>query len=68
MPNVIIQLLGAVSAICGLVVLNFLILMYVGVKRLGGNLERRHVYVISAVALMFFLVSTILSFLGNITA
>ena len=68
MPNLIIQLLSAVSAICGLVVINFLLMMYVSIKRFGGSLERRHIYVISSVALLFFLTSIVLSIIGNITA
>jgi hypothetical protein len=68
MPNLIIQLVSAVSAICGLVVINFLLMIYVSVKRFGGSLERRHIYVISTVALLFFLASIVLSMLGNITA
>ena len=68
MPNIIIQLLSAFSAICGLVVINFLLMIYVSIKRFGGNLERRHIYVITTVALVFFLASIVLSIIGNITA
>jgi len=68
LSNIFLQLAGAISAICGFVVINFLLAVYVSVKRMGGNLEKRHVYVISSVALTFFLVGVLLSYLGGVTA
>jgi len=60
-------LAGAISAICGFIVINFLLAVYVSVKRMGGNLEKRHVYVISSVALLFLFGGAVLSFLGSLT-
>ena len=53
--------------ICGFVVMNFLLALYISVKRLGGNLERRHVYVISTVGLIFFVGGAILAYVGSLT-
>jgi len=68
LSNPILGLISALSAICGLVVINFLFIVFISVKRLGGSLEKRHVIVISSVALLFFLASVILGYLGSITA
>jgi hypothetical protein len=68
MSLVVLQLAGAVSVICGFIVMNFLLALYISVKRLGGNLERRHVYVISTVGLLFFLGGIILAYVGGLTA
>jgi len=66
MANPLVQLLGLVSAICGLVVINFLLIFYVTVKRLGGSLERRHVVVIGTVAALFFAGGALLTYIGSI--
>lgn len=67
LSNIFLQLAGAISAICGFIVINFLLAVYVSVKRMGGNLEKRHVYVISSVALLFLFGGAVLSFLGSLT-
>lgn len=66
MANVLIQLAGFLSAICGLIVINFLLIIYVTVKRLGGSLERRHVIVMSAVAALFFAGGAALTYIGSV--
>jgi len=68
LSNIFLQLAGALSAICGFVVINFLLALYITVKRLGGTIEKRHVYVIGSVSLLFFLTGIILSYVGGITA
>ena len=65
MPNAIIQLVGLVSAFCGLVTLSFLMIIYVTVKRLGGSVERRHLAVIGGVALLFFIGAITLNVIGS---
>jgi hypothetical protein len=35
------------------------------VKKFGGNLEKRHIYVILGLAAIFFIISIILSVLGS---
>jgi len=68
LSNAYLQLAGAIAVICGFVVVNFLIAVYISIKRMGGKLERRHVLVISCVALLFFLGGILLSYIGGITA
>ena len=65
MPYEILQLVGLLSAFCGLITISFLMMIYVSIKRLGGSLERRHVLVISGVAFLFFLGAIILSIVGS---
>jgi hypothetical protein len=65
MPNPIIQLVGLLSAFCGLVTISFLMIVYVSLKRLGGTIERRQVIVISGVSLLFFGGAIILNILGS---
>jgi len=65
LPNLIVELLGVVSAICGYVVLLFLLIIYVSVKRMGGSIERRHVIVIGSVATIFFVGAAILTYIGT---
>jgi hypothetical protein len=60
----IVQLIGAILEICGFVAGYFLLAIYLSVKRLGGNLEKRHIYTIGGVALILFLSGTALFSLG----
>lgn len=60
----ILQLFGAVLGICGLVVVNFLLIVYIILKKLNGHLEKSAIYTISGVALLLFLSSIILFSLG----
>jgi hypothetical protein len=64
MTNLILQLIGLLSAFCGLITISFLLIIYISIKRVGGNLERRHIFVISGVALVFFLGAMALSIIG----
>lgn len=64
MTNPLIQLVGALSAICGLIVVYFVLIVYMSVRKMGGSLERRHVYVLCSVALLFFFGAVILSIVG----
>lgn len=64
MTNLILQLIGLLSAFCGLITISFLMIIYISIKRVGGNLERRHIFVISGVALVFFLGAMALSIIG----
>ena len=65
MPNEILQLVGLLSAFCGLITISFLMLIYVSIRRLGGSLERRHILVIGGVTFLFFLGAIILSIVGS---
>jgi hypothetical protein len=65
MPNPIIQLIGLLSAFCGLVTISFLMIVYITVKRFGGKIEKRHVMVISGVSALFFGGAIILNILGS---
>jgi hypothetical protein len=40
-------------------------IIYLTVRRLGGNIERRHVIVISGVSFLFFLGAIVLNILGS---
>lgn len=64
MANILLQLVGVILEICALMVINFLFAVYITVKRLGGNLEKRHIYTISGSALTLFLSGMILFALG----
>jgi hypothetical protein len=64
MTNLILQLVGLLSAFCGLITISFLMIIYISIKRVGGSLERRHILVISGVALVFFLGAMALSIIG----
>jgi hypothetical protein len=65
MTNPVLQLVGLLSAFLGLITICFLLIIYISVKRLGGNIERRHLLVISGVAFFFFLGALGLSILGE---
>jgi len=68
LANILLQFAGAVSVICGFVVVYFLLVVHISLKRLGGSLEKRHIYTISAVALTFLSLGILLSFLGRVSA
>lgn len=65
LPNTILQLIAMLSAICGWIVINFILIVYISVRRLGCGLEKRYVYVLGSVALLFFLGAVILTILGG---
>jgi hypothetical protein len=65
MSNLILQLAGLLSAMCGMITASFLLIVYVSVKRLGGTMERRHIMVISGVAFIFFSGAIILTAVGQ---
>jgi hypothetical protein len=65
MTIAILELVGLLSAFCGLISLMFLIIIYLTIRRLGGNIERRHAIVISGVSFLFFLGAVILNILGS---
>jgi hypothetical protein len=64
--NLIVELAGALSIVLGLIIINFLLMIYISVKKQGGSLERRHILVISAVAAMFFLVGAVVYGVGGL--
>jgi hypothetical protein len=61
----ILQLLALISVFCGLTVVYFFIAVYISVKKFGGSLEKRHIFVILGLAAIFFIISIILSVLGS---
>jgi hypothetical protein len=61
----ILQLTALILVFCGLIVLYFFIAVYISIKKFGGNLEKRHIYVILGLAAIFFIISIILSVLGS---
>ena len=65
MSNLILQLAGLLSAMCGVITACFLIIVYVSVTRLGGKMERRHIVVISGVAFAFFSGAILLTAIGQ---
>jgi ABC-type Fe3+-siderophore transport system permease subunit len=65
MSNLILQLVSLLSAMCGLITASFLLIVYTSVRRLGGTMERRHLIVISGVALAFFLGAVTLAAVGK---
>jgi hypothetical protein len=65
MSNLILELAGLLSAMCGLITIMFLLAVYISLKRLGDNLERRKILVISTVAFFFILVSIVLTIIGE---
>lgn len=66
MSNPIFQLISILLAVCGWVTVNFLVIIYVSVKRLGGKLEKRHTAVLCSVASIFFLSAIAISVLSSI--
>lgn len=62
----LLQLIALISVFCGLIVVYFLIAVYISLKKFGGSLERRHIYVISGLAVLFFVISIILNFIGSL--
>lgn len=65
MAYVILQLISLLLAFCGLAVVSFVLALYITLKRLGGDLERRHLLVIVGVAFFLFLGAIILSIVGS---
>jgi len=63
MGNAILQLFGMVFAISAFIVVNFLVALYISVKRLGGTIENRDLFLILAVALVLFLLGVGLTLL-----
>jgi hypothetical protein len=61
----ILQLTALILVFCGLTVIYFFIAVYISVKKFGGSLEKRHIYVILGLAAIFFIISIILSILGS---
>jgi hypothetical protein len=58
-------LIGVLSAICGWIVINFILVIYISVKRLGGSLERRHILVMGSAAVLLFLGAIVLTILAE---
>jgi hypothetical protein len=65
MSNLILQLAGLLSAMCGVIAACFLLIVYISVTRLGGKMERRHIIVISGVAFVFFSGAVVLTAIGQ---
>jgi len=63
MGNAILQLFGIVFAISAFIVVNFLVALYISVKRLGGTIENKDLFLILAVALVLFLLGVGLTLL-----
>ena len=63
MGNAILQLFGMVFAISAFIVVNFLVALYISVKRLGGTIENKDLFLILAVALVLFLLGVGLTLL-----
>ncbi|MEM4713765.1 MAG: hypothetical protein QXQ61_04360 [Candidatus Bathyarchaeia archaeon] len=66
MPNSILQFIGILSAVCGWITINFFLIVYISVKRLGGNLEKKDIFVLCGVAALFFIAAALLSILGSV--
>jgi hypothetical protein len=64
LANQILQLAGILLAICGWVAVNFILVVYISVKKLGGSLEKRDIFVLCGIAALLFLGAIILSMLG----
>lgn len=64
MTDLILQTAGLVSLFCGMISGTFATMMYVTIRRLGGNLERRHVVVLASVTLLFFVGAMLFFYLG----
>jgi hypothetical protein len=65
MSNLILELAGLLSAMCGLITIMFLLAVYISLKRLGDHIERRQILVISTVAFFFVLGSIVLTIIGE---
>lgn len=61
----LLQLIALILVFCGLIVVNFFIAVYISIKKFGGSLEKRHIFVILGLAAIFFIISIILSVLGS---
>jgi hypothetical protein len=47
------------------VVIYFFIVVYISIKKFGGSLEKRHIFVILGLAVLFFVMSVILNIVGS---
>jgi hypothetical protein len=64
LANALLQLIGAILGICGLVVVNFILIVYITLKRLNGHLEKNAIFTLSVVALLLFVGGIVLFSLG----
>jgi len=65
MTSLILQVVGLLLLFCGMITISFVSAVYVTIRRLGGNLERRHALVLGSVALSFLLGAVILMILAS---
>jgi hypothetical protein len=65
MTDLILQTAALVSLFCGMISGTFATMVYVTIRRLGGNLERRHVLVLTSVTLLFFAGAVVFFYLGS---
>ncbi|MEM3616518.1 MAG: hypothetical protein QXN95_03795 [Candidatus Bathyarchaeia archaeon] len=68
MANPLLQITGMILTLCGIVVVNFFLALYISVKKLGGNIERKDALVIISVALTLLLGGILFYYLGGLTA
>ncbi len=68
MANPLLQIIGMISTLCGFVVINFLLALYISLKKMGGNIEKKDAFVIVAVASALFLGGMLLYYLGGLIA
>lgn len=61
----LLQLIALILVFCGLIVVYFFIAVYISIKKFGGSLEKRHIFVILGLAAIFFIISIILNVLGS---
>jgi hypothetical protein len=66
MTNLILQVLGLLLLFVGFITASFVAAIYISIRKLGGNLERRHALVLTTVALSFILGAAILMILASI--
>jgi len=61
----LLQIIGIILIMCGFVALNFILALYVSVKKLGGNIEIRDAIIICSFALSLFICGMILYHIGG---
>jgi len=61
----LLQITGIILIMCGFVALNFILALYISVKKLGGNIERKDAIVIISFALSLFICGMILYHIGG---
>jgi hypothetical protein len=61
----LLQIVGIILIMCGFVALNFVLALYISVKKLGGNIERKDAIVIISFALSLFICGMILYHIGG---